>query len=267
VWARSYRRGPRRSQWAVPREHAVRHRDTDLVGVRPGHTTGPYRGLHLQPLRHSLHRRRLHLVRELGLSRVVGADADHGQGGGAAIALVRGAEVEDLAVALGAQHGPLRVDADVNDVPAVDLPEVVREVVRRAAGEVAVPERAEAGRVAARALVAFDGVARAVGGAAVLGVLAREPDGAEPLGGSVGNSALRTGGTPACDPRRRRRWRKRSRRRRSGAPRRTAKRRKKITGHIIGEQESTTINNRLMMDRSVSPRRQEMRAGCGTARI
>jgi hypothetical protein len=192
-----------------------------------------------------------------------------------AVALVRGAEVEDLAVALGAQHGPLRVDADVerlavvevNDVPAVDLPEVVREVVRRAAGEVAVPERAEAGRVAARALVAFDGVARAVGGAAVLGVLAREPDGAEPLGGSVGNSALRTGGTPACDPRRRRRWRKRSRRRRSGAPRRTAKRRKKITGHVIGEQESTTINNRLMMDRSVSPRRQEMRAGCGTARI
>jgi hypothetical protein len=184
---------------AVPREHAVRHRDTDTtVGVRPGHTTGPHRGLHLQPLRHPLHRRRLHLVREVGLGRVVGPDADHGQGSGAAIALVRGAEVEDLAVVLGAQHGPLRVDADgerlavaeVNDVPAVDLREVVRRVVRRAAGEVAVPERAEAGRVAARALVAFDGVARAVGGAAVLGVHAREPDGAEPLGGDTAASVI-----------------------------------------------------------------------------
>lgn len=70
-------------------------------------------------------------------------------------------------------------------MPAVVGGEVALELAGGGAGELAAADRAEAGRVAAGALVRADGVARAVRRAAVVVVPAREADRAQPLLGGA----------------------------------------------------------------------------------
>jgi hypothetical protein len=184
---------------AFKREHVVRHRDADGVGVlRPvPQRRGPHRRLHLHPMLQPRRRRRLQLVGELRRGRVLGADADHGQRGAATRQL--GAEVEDLAV-LGAEQGPRRLDAhaerlavaEADDVPGVARREVALELVRRAAVEVAAPVGAEDRRVAAGALVSgLHLVPREEGRAAVPVVRAREPDGPQPVGHGAAGGVVR----------------------------------------------------------------------------